>query len=243
MKKNKIPIFMFCIFIAALNQIFGNALIVGIQSVKYKNVSKAQFRENPAKWMDEICYADLDILEKKMLDKKLKNTDFTMAFYIREDMKTFPVSEIERICYEDSWMNGRSYGGKRGHEGCDLIDKKNKRGEIKILSVCDGVVEKMGWLEFGGYRIGIRSEHNIYFYYAHMDRYRSNLKVGQIVKKGEVLGWMGDSGYGTEGTNGKFPVHLHFGIYITDGEQEYSVNPYPYLISMEKNKRKEEYLE
>ena len=101
----------------------------------------------------------------------------------------------------------------------------------------------MGWLELGGYRIGIRSEHNIYFYYAHMDRYRSNLKVGQIVKKGEVLGWMGDSGYGTEGTNGKFPVHLHFGIYITDGEQEYSVNPYPYLISMEKNKRKEEYLE
>lgn len=235
MKKNKIPIFIFCILVMAFNQIFGNVLMVGIKSHKYKSISEVQFRENPTRWMDEIGYENLDILEKKMLEKKLKHTDCGMTLYINEDMKIFPVSEKNRICFEDSWMNGRSYGGNRGHEGCDLIDKKNRRGELKIVSVCDGVVEKMGWLELGGYRIGIRSEHNIYFYYAHMERYRSDLKVGQRVKKGEFLGWMGDSGYGTEGTNGKFPVHLHFGIYIPGKEQEYSVNPYPYLISLKKD--------
>ena len=41
---------------------------------------------------------------------------------------------------------------------------------------------------------------------------------------------MGDTGYSTtEGTKGKFPVHLHLGIYIDKGGQEISVNPYPAL--------------
>ena len=41
---------------------------------------------------------------------------------------------------------------------------------------------------------------------------------------------MGDTGYGTEeGTRGKFPVHLHVGIYLYQNEQEISVNPYPAL--------------
>ena len=37
---------------------------------------------------------------------------------------------------------------------------------------------------------------------------------------------MGDSGYGEEGKTGKFPVHLHVGIYKYDKGMEISVNPY-----------------
>ena len=53
---------------------------------------------------------------------------------------------------------------------------------------------------------------------------------------------MGDSGYGEEGTIGKFDVHLHFGIYLPmDGngsEQEISVNPYEVLRAVERRQKK-----
>lgn len=39
------------------------------------------------------------------------------------------------------------------------------------------------------------------------------IKEGDQVQAGEMLGFMGDSGYGEEGTTGQFPVHLHLGIY------------------------------
>ena len=38
---------------------------------------------------------------------------------------------------------------------------------------------------------------------------------------------MGDSGYGEEGTVGKFDVHLHMGIYLNDEKgEEFSINSY-----------------
>ena len=44
---------------------------------------------------------------------------------------------------------------------------------------------------------------------------------------GELLVYMGDSGYGPEGTTEKFDVHLHVGIYIEGkNQEEISVNPY-----------------
>ena len=124
--------------------------------------------------------------------------------------------------------------GKTAHEGTDLMPPKNQRDTFAVVSVCDGVVEKIGWLELGGYRIGIRSKTGTYFYYAHLSSYAEGMKQGKTVKAGELLGYMGDSGYGKEGTVGKFPVHLHFGIYFTMGDKEFSVNPYPILKAMEK---------
>ena len=45
-----------------------------------------------------------------------------------------------------------------------------------------------------------------------------------IRKAGDFLGFMGDSGYGQEGTKGKFPVHLHIGIYLYDEGKEIRYN-------------------
>lgn len=59
---------------------------------------------------------------------------------------------------------------------------------------------------------------------------------------GDILGFMGNSGYGKEGTIGKFPVHLHLGIYIpTLYTDEMSVNPYHILDILRKNTRKYTY--
>lgn len=156
---------------------------------------------------------------------------------IRWDAKCFPIAhkkgEKQTVVYEDSWGNERTYGGKRTHEGTDIMSSNNVRGYFPIVSVSDGVVEKKGWLKLGGYRLGIRSSHGVYFYYAHLERYEKGIEEGSRVKAGQIIGYMGDSGYGKEGTVGKFPVHLHFGIYIKKDGKEVSVNPYPILKSID----------
>ena len=113
------------------------------------------------------------------------------------------------------------------------MTSNNVPGYFPAVSICDGVIEKIGWLELGGYRIGIRSEHGLYAYYAHLDSYRQGLASGDTVKAGETLGYVGNSGYGKEGTKGKFDVHLHFGMYIDIQGQEVSINPYEILRYLE----------
>ena len=59
------------------------------------------------------------------------------------------------------------------------------------------------------------------------------LKTGDSVRSGETLGYLGNTGYGKEGTRGKFDVHLHFGMYIDIAGEETSVNPYEILRYLE----------
>lgn len=154
------------------------------------------------------------------------------------DLVYFPTAPSRNIdvSFEDSWMYDRTYKEERYHEGTDIMPDRNERGMLPVVSMTDGVVEKKGWLELGGYRIGIRAPHGAYFYYAHLDSY-ADLEPGDEVKAGDLLGFMGDTGYGTrEGTKGKFPVHLHLGIYIDSGGEEVSVNPYPALKYTEEKK-------
>lgn len=156
---------------------------------------------------------------------------------VLKDIKCFPVGEDTTgkygWSYEDSWGNPRSYGGKRRHEGTDIMAENNERGYFSVVSVSDGRVEKKGWLEQGGYRIGIRSPQGGYYYYAHLYDYAS-LEEGDQVKAGDFLGHMGDTGYSKiEGTTGNFPVHLHFGIYLDINGEETSVNPYYILRHIE----------
>lgn len=160
---------------------------------------------------------------------------------IQSDFKVFPVAYSEKndfVYYVDSWGGKRDYGGNRKHEGTDIMGGINKRGYYPLVSCCDGTVEKMGWLELGGYRIGIRSENNVYFYYAHLYKYSEGIYEGAKVRKGDLIGYMGDSGYSKkEGTVGNFAVHLHFGIYIDTPEfGEVPVNPYYFLKKIERNK-------
>lgn len=174
-----------------------------------------------------------------MPDDKLK--PYAGAFRtILSDVKCFPVAKDpkgkESVSYEDSWGMSRSYGGNRVHEGTDIMPSNKERGYFPVVSVCDGTVEKKGWLNLGGYRLGIRSKAGAYFYYAHLESYAEGIKEGTKVKAGQIIGYMGDSGYGEEGTVGKFDVHLHFGLYLDLDGKEVSVNPYEVLRSVEGKK-------
>ena len=93
-----------------------------------------------------------------------------------DDAVYFPVAEAAnrtdaKVTFEDSWMFGRSYKGDRGHEGTDIMASVNERGLYPVVSMTDGTVRSKGWLELGGWRLGIETEQGAYFYYAHLDSY------------------------------------------------------------------------
>ena len=194
-------------------------------------------------WLD----GQTEEVTENIPEKEQARVYYELYENIWKDLEYFPVPLSTKnpdagIRFEDSWMFERSYGGSYGHEGPDLMPDTNVSGVYPVLSMTDGVVEKIGWLEKGGYRIGIRSVHDVYFYYAHLDSYARDFQPGDAVRAGELLGLMGDTGYGQEGTRGKFDVHLHVGIYVrTEQIPELAVNPYWFLKFLEARKLSYDY--
>lgn len=192
----------------------------------------------------EGTYTDTTFLQLESKWKK-QSEWFSIRKYnesLWDIIEYFPVPKSTsddklNVYYANSWMNERTYGGKRGHEGTDIMANENTPGLFPIVSITDGVVSNIGWLEKGGYRIGITTSTGVYFYYAHLDSY-ADLKIGDEIKAGDLLGFMGDTGYGPEGTTGMFPVHLHLGIYMYPDGKEISINPYWILRYLEEHKVK-----
>lgn len=227
------------LFLIVIVSVLHSKLSFDIQCKKYKPENEAELRE--FQLGDKVFQAygqQEDDWRRKSVKKVIGEEWDAVCSSVLADFQNFPVKNSEKyqISYENSWMEARTYGGKRGHEGCDLMPASSKAGVIPVCSVSDGVVEKKGWLEQGGYRLGIRSSSGAYFYYAHLYEYAKDIKVGKKVKAGEVIGTMGDSGYGKEGTTGQFPVHLHFGIYVEIEGREKSINPY-YVLKYIENKQ------
>lgn len=146
----------------------------------------------------------------------------------------FPLPLRSTYSYKDTWGDKRGWGGRRIHEGTDLFAGHG----TPVRSTCYGIIEIKGWNKFGGWRIGIRDLNNHYHYYAHLSGFDKQLKVGDIVEPGQVVGWVGSSGYGKPGTSGKFPPHLHYGIYSDRGLVEWAFDPYPQLRKWEQQERK-----
>ncbi|MFD2045151.1 M23 family metallopeptidase [Ornithinibacillus salinisoli] len=147
--------------------------------------------------------------------------------------RDFPVAINYNYSYRNTWGDRRGFGGNRIHEGTDIFADYG----TPVKSTTYGVVELKGWNLYGGWRIGIRDIYNIYHYYAHLSGYEDEVKVGQIVKPGDILGSVGSTGYGPPGTSGKFPPHLHYGMYKDNGYSEWSFDPYPYLKKWERMAR------
>lgn len=134
--------------------------------------------------------------------------------------KTFPYSHY------DDFGASRSYGYKRQHLGHDLMAAT----DTPVIAIETGTVEIMGWNQYGGWRIGIRSlDKKRYYYYAHLRQNRPfhpDISEGKIVNAGEVIGYVGRTGYSTtENTNNIDTSHLHLGIELVfDESQKESTN-------------------
>lgn len=148
--------------------------------------------------------------------------------------KAFPVPTRSHYSYRSTWGAARGWGGRRIHEGTDIFAGHG----TPVRSTCYGVIEIMGWNKFGGWRVGIRDINNVYHYFAHLSGFNKELQEGALVEPGQTIGWVGSSGYGKPGTQGKFPPHLHYGMYRDNGLSEWSFDPYPYLRRWERADKK-----
>lgn len=121
--------------------------------------------------------------------------------------------------------NSRSFGFARKHLGNDLMGGLG----TPIVAVEGGVVEAMGWNRYGGWRIGIRSyDSKRYYYYAHLQKdkpFADDMYVGKIVQPGDVIGFMGRTGYSDkENVNNIETVHLHYGMQLIFDESQKECN-------------------
>ena len=154
-----------------------------------------------------------------------------------------PIAKNYGFSHYDDFGNSRSYGFKRTHLGNDLM------GSIgtPIVAVESGTIEHIGWNQYGGWRIGIRSfDKKRYYYYAHLRKnhpYSENMQEGKTVKAGDVIGYLGMTGYSLkENVNNINIPHLHFGMQLIfdksqeDGNNEIWIDVYNIIEFLKKNR-------
>lgn len=138
----------------------------------------------------------------------------------------FPLARGFDYSHYDDFGAGRSYGYQRRHLGHDMMGQVG----TPVMAVESGYVEALGWNQYGGWRIGIRSfDGKRYYYYAHLRQnypYAEHLEEGSVVTAGDVIGYMGHTGYSTkENVNNIEVTHLHWGMeLIFDESQKESDN-------------------
>lgn len=162
----------------------------------------------------------------------------------RYGLKVFsPIAKGYAFSHFDDFGNARSYGFKRKHLGHDLMGSVG----TPIVAVESGVVEAVGWNQYGGWRIGIRSfDKKRYYYYAHLrkDHPYNDMYEGKIVTAGEVIGYLGMTGYSTrENVNNINTPHLHYGMQLIfdeatqkDGNNEIWIDLYALTKLLDKNR-------
>lgn len=154
-----------------------------------------------------------------------------------------PIAKNFPFEHYDDFGAQRTYGYKRRHLGHDLMAATG----TPVVAIESGTVEAMGWNQYGGWRIGIRShDKKRYYYYAHLRQNRpfaEGLQEGMEVTAGDVIGYVGHTGYSTkENVNNIEVSHLHLGLeLIFDESQKESnneiwVNLYPLTIFLNRHK-------
>ena len=159
----------------------------------------------------------------------------------------FPLPEDYFDSYEDTW--GAARGGGRGHEGTDLFAPDG----TPLYSITAGKVvpvsgsDSDGWNELGGWATMIEATEDVgpvkagdKFYYAHQLE-PSPLKPGDTVEAGDVIGKVGSTGEGPQGSilpDGR-GEHLHLGWYEEGGTRSTAasgaMDPFPLLEWLREN--------
>ncbi len=151
-----------------------------------------------------------------------KGEDGELVYTKKYGLKAFsPIAKNYGYSHFDDFGAARSYGYKRKHLGHDMMGNVG----TPIVAIESGTVEAIGWNRYGGWRLGIRSfDKKRYYYYAHLRKnhpYPKDLSIGHTVKAGDVIGYLGMTGYSTkENTNNIDTPHLHMGIQLIFDESQ-----------------------
>ena len=123
-----------------------------------------------------------------------------------------------------------NFDERRGNERHEAMDIMAARG-TPVVAVEDGRIAKLFTSKPGGLTIYQFDPSEKYaYYYAHLDRYAQGIAEGRVVRKGEIIGYVG-----TTGNASPDAPHLHFTIYQLGPDKRWwkgtSINPYPYLAA------------
>lgn len=121
-----------------------------------------------------------------------------------------PIRKIKSSQIADTF--GAPRGNDRQHQGQDIFAPRN----TPVYSATNGYVWRIGENNLGGNTVWVIGAGGRVYYYAHLEKYAENLKVGDEVTTETVLGYVGTSG-NAKGTS----PHLHFGVYERSG----AINP------------------
>ncbi len=197
-----------------------------IDSLIYESQIKDQYIENI---MIVLSGGENESIEKKSLENELEVQDLTNdysaidSFFRQEYESNLTFSEIIRSTDSDqnillispvsSGVISSFYDPSKSHFGIDITCKK----EEPIKSVFDGTVLLSSWTKDSGYVISIIHPNNLISVYKHNSKVF--VEPGQIVKTGDVISIIGDTGELSTGP------HLHFELWL-NGK---SINPSEFI--------------
>src|ERR1700694_5960671 len=133
-----------------------------------------------------------------------------------------PVVGVTRSNLRDTFDERR---GAIRHEAIDIAAPRG----TPVVAAGDGRVVKLFKSAPGGLTVyQFDADEKFAYYYAHLDRYAEGLAEGMMLKRGDLLGYVGTTGNAPP----KAP-HLHFTIFRMGPEKRWwkgtAVNPYPFL--------------
>ncbi len=197
-----------------------------IDSLIYESQIKDQYIENI---MIILSGGENEFLEKKSEENKLELQDLTNdysavdSFFRQEFESNLSFSEIIRSTDSDqnlllmspvsSGVVSSFYDPSKSHFGIDITCKE----EEPIKSVLDGTVLMSSWTKDSGYVISIIHPNNLISVYKHNSKVF--VEPGQIVKTGDVISIIGNTGELSTGP------HLHFELWL-NGK---SINPSEFI--------------
>lgn len=134
-----------------------------------------------------------------------------------------PVAGVRPDQLIDTFDEARSEG--RVHDAIDIP----AAAETPVIAAADGKILKLFHSDRGGTTIyQLSAGQDLVFYYAHLSHYADGLVEGNLVKQGEVIAYVGDTGNAGPGN-----YHLHFSIAAVTDPKRYwegtNINPFPLL--------------
>lgn len=134
-----------------------------------------------------------------------------------------PVAGVEREWLVGSFDDERGEG--RRHEAIDIPAARG----TPVVAVDDGRIARLFTSEAGGLTVyQFDAAERFVYYYAHLDGYAPGLAEGEVVRRGQELGYVGTTGNAPPGV-----PHLHFAIMRLTAEKRWwdgtAIDPYPLL--------------
>lgn len=150
----------------------------------------------------------LDMLNRQLYIQS-KSFDEVVDLFKDHDNMLQSIPAIQPVANKDLKYTASGYGMRidpiyktaKFHSGMDFSANIG----TPVYATGDGVVKKAGWQSGYGKIIVINHGHGYETWYAHLNDY--DVRVGQKVKRGEVIGEVGNTGKSTG-------PHLHYEVHV-----------------------------